>query len=301
MKITAFIFTVLLFCQMAGLGSSQTLPADTNERRSYVCSGLIQRISPDQRLITIHHKSIPGFMPEMTMDFSVKDTNQLKGLSRGDELSFNLIVLQDDAWIENLHCTQHGKATVGGSPDASTTAESRLKPGDPWPDAELLDEHGRSIHFSDFRGQTVALDFFFTRCPLPAYCPRLNNNFAETRRLLSSAPGHQTNFLFLSISFDPDYDAPDGLAGYARRFRGDGDSNCWLFAVASRDTLARLPRALGLILQRQGAGITHNLRTVVLGPQGRVFRQFDGNEWTPQELAGAMEEAGRQTIKKGPK
>jgi cytochrome oxidase Cu insertion factor (SCO1/SenC/PrrC family) len=40
-------------------------------------------------------------------------------------------------------------------------------------------------------------------------------------------------------------------------------------------------------------GVTHNLRTVVLDPQGRIFRQFDGNQWTPQELADAIVCAAR--------
>jgi cytochrome oxidase Cu insertion factor (SCO1/SenC/PrrC family) len=39
--------------------------------------------------------------------------------------------------------------------------------------------------------------------------------------------------------------------------------------------------------------MSHGLRTVVLDPQGRIFRQLDGNKWTPQELASAILEAGR--------
>jgi cytochrome oxidase Cu insertion factor (SCO1/SenC/PrrC family) len=31
----------------------------------------------------------------------------------------------------------------------------------------------------------------------------------------------------------------------------------------------------------------------VLDPQGHIFRQLDGNEWTPQELADAVLKAAR--------
>ena len=34
-----------------------------------------------------------------------------------------------------------------------------------------------------------------------------------------------------------------------------------------------------------GESISHNLRTVMLDPQGRICRQFDGNEWTAEHLA----------------
>jgi cytochrome oxidase Cu insertion factor (SCO1/SenC/PrrC family) len=44
-----------------------------------------------------------------------------------------------------------------------------------------------------------------------------------------------------------------------------------------------------------GGSLVHNLRTVVLDPQGRVFRQFDGNKWKAEELADAMAEASRLT------
>jgi cytochrome oxidase Cu insertion factor (SCO1/SenC/PrrC family) len=41
--------------------------------------------------------------------------------------------------------------------------------------------------------------------------------------------------------------------------------------------------------------MSHNLRTVVLDPQGRIFRQLDGNQWTPQQLADAILLAAHKT------
>jgi hypothetical protein len=37
------------------------------------------------------------------------------------------------------------------------------------------------------------------------------------------------------------------------------------------------------------------MRTVVLDPQGRIASQFDGNTWTPQQLADAIVQAARAT------
>jgi cytochrome oxidase Cu insertion factor (SCO1/SenC/PrrC family) len=39
--------------------------------------------------------------------------------------------------------------------------------------------------------------------------------------------------------------------------------------------------------------MSHNLRTVVLDPRGKIFRQLDGNQWTPQQLADAIREAAK--------
>jgi cytochrome oxidase Cu insertion factor (SCO1/SenC/PrrC family) len=51
------------------------------------------------------------------------------------------------------------------------------------------------------------------------------------------------------------------------------------------------------MIMRDGGNImSHNLRTVVLDPQGRIYRQLDGNEWTPKQLADAMLEAARPPV-----
>jgi len=139
----------------------------------------------------------------------------------------------------------------------------------------------------------LAFTFFYSRCPLPDYCPRMSNNFHETRKLILATPNAPTNWQFLSISFDPDFDTPEVLSNYGSVYRGD-DADRWLFASVSTRTLANLAPNLDLMIMRDGENImAHGLRTVVLDPQGRIFRQLDGNKWTPQELADAILEAAR--------
>ena len=41
----------------------------------------------------------------------------------------------------------------------------------------------------------------------------------------------------------------------------------------------------------EGGSFLHNLRTVVIDPQGRLYRQFDGNKWKAEELAQALVDA----------
>jgi len=54
---------------------------------------------------------------------------------------------------------------------------------------------------------------------------------------------------------------------------------------------------LDLMIMRQGNNISHNLRTVVLNPQGHIYKQFDGNQWTPQQLADAITQAARSAAR----
>jgi len=82
------------------------------------------------------------------------------------------------------------------------------------------------------------------------------------------------------------------LSNYANVYRGD-DANRWLFAAAATNVLADVAQRLDLMVMRQGNNISHNLRTVVLDPQGRIYKQFDSNQWTPQQLADAIMQTAR--------
>lgn len=234
-------------------------------------------------------------MPRMTMDLNVRDTNELAGVQAGDVVTFRL--LADDAthWIDNLRVVGrvHAPEDEGIDPEeaAFTLLPVReLNPGDLAPDVEFLDENGRVQRFSRLAGRAVAFSFIFTRCPLPDFCPLMNRSFAEARRLLRADSKAPTNWFFLSLSFDPEFDRPPVLRAYARGYRG-ADEDRWRFAVLGTNAIARLAPALDLRLIREQGSISHNLRTVVLDPQGRIHRQFDGNRWTARDLADALIEA----------
>jgi len=283
----------LLLLAVAGNSAN----ADDQTLHSYSARGIVEQIAPDHHQVTIHHQDIPGYMMEMTMDFPVQNTNELNGISPGDKITFTLVVSATNDWVENIRRTEQTVEVSTNTMPQMPDMMSELKVGDLLPDGEMTAENGRQIHFSDFRGQALAFTFFYTRCPLPDYCPLMNRNFAAARDLISSTADAPTNWEFLSISFDPGYDTPEALGNYAQVYRGE-NTNHWLFAAASIDTLAHVAPRLGLMVLRQGNGISHNLRTVVLDPQGRIYKQFDGNQWTPRELADALIDAAHDDASK---
>jgi protein SCO1/2 len=290
MKAIYFLCGLLLAagCQR----ESSAPPAPSSTTQTYVVRGVVQAIRPDLRQATIKHEKIPGYMAAMTMDFSVRDTNALAGLAPGDEITFNLVVTTDDDWIENLQRVGRKPVASASGPPGWHIAEPELAVGDPLPDAEFTSELGQKISFADYRGKAVAFTFFFTSCPLPEYCPRMNKNFLEARKLLKDDPNAPANWQMFSISFDSDVDQPLVLAGYAGIYRGLNPDR-WLFAVASTNTLAALAPKLDLRFWREAGSISHNLRTVVADTNGKIFKQFDGNDWTPQQLADAIVKAAR--------
>jgi len=255
--------------------------------KSYDARGIVRQIATDRRTATIQHEAITNFMAAMTMDFPVKNTNELQNIAPGDEITFKLLVAEKDSWIESVRFDSHVVEDVTNNVFIFHAPSAELKPGDPLPDFTLTAEDGRAVRFSDFRGRVLAFTFFFTRCPLPDFCPRMDLNFFEARTLLRAATDAPTNWQFLSISFDPEFDQPAMLSNYATYYR-QADADRWLFAVADTNTLASLAPLLDLRIAHEDNSISHNLRTVVLDPQGRIARQFDGNQWTAKELADAM-------------
>jgi len=288
-----------IFCVFLPLIAAISNPAsaapNTDDRtvQSYSAHGVVEQIAPDRSQVTIHHQAIPGYMMEMTMAFPVKDTNELGDISAGDKITFTLVVGRTNAWVEALHRVGHVATTPANSLPMTSGMFSMLKTGDTLPDGELVTEDQHRIHFSDLRGNAVAFTFFFTRCPLPNYCPLMNRNFYQVRTLLLSGTNTPANWQLLSISFDPEFDTPQVLSDYAVEFRGTNTAH-WLFADATTNTLAGLAPRLGLMVMRQGDNLSHNLRTVVLDPQGRIYRQFNGNQWTAQQLADALLKAAAE-------
>jgi protein SCO1/2 len=286
MKAPHLITTLLLVAANLAHANATNAPTQTHATR-----GLIRELAADHATAVIRHEAIPGYMPAMTMELNVRDTNELTGITVGDTVTFRLLANDDTHWIDQIKKVASAtNATPATTPTPQITTVKELVPGDPMPEATFLDERGRTIRFADFRGQAVAFTFFFTRCPLPDYCPLMNKNFSAARRQLQADTNAPANWSLLCISFDSEFDKPAVLAGYARTYRGN-DTNRWLFASASAATLKSLAPQLDLVVQQDGPGFSHNLRTVVLDTQGRIHRQFDGNRWTADDLAKALREA----------
>jgi len=265
----------------------------SNSVRAFSTRGVIRSIAPDLKTMVVRHEDIPGFMPKMTMEFDVRYTNEVRGLAPGDAISFMVKAGEDDSWIEGIKRASTNDSVLPPITDPASAAllhAADLKTGDTMPDAELLDEHGRNIKLSSFAGKAVAFTFIFTRCPLPEYCPRMNQHFSRARNLLLERADGPTNWQFISISFDPEFDKPGVLTRYAFSYRGQ-NADRWLFAAAPTNVMAAMAAQLDFRFANEGGSFIHNLRTVVLDPQRRVYRQFDGNKWKADELAQAMVEA----------
>ena len=94
----------------------------------------------------------------------------------------------------------------------------------------------------------------------------------------------------LSVSFDPDTDTPAVLRAHAGKLQAD--ASIWRFATAPRDTIDRFAAAFGVnVIREADATITHNLRTAVIDPAGRIAAIYDGTDWTADHIVADLRRA----------
>lgn len=260
---------------------TQPAPAE----RQFELRGQILAVRSPTELL-VQHEDIKGFMPAMTMPYKVRDT-QAQGYQAGDLIRATLVVTDTDAWITRIEKTGTAPLPEKEATDSASTAGTFLRSGDAAPDTALIDENGQPLSLAAWRGSAVAVTFIYTRCPLPQYCPTLDRRFAAVQQLVKSNSALSGRVRLLTVSFDPDADTAAVLRAHAKTL--GADPQIWRFASAPRGVVDRFAAAFGVSTMREAdRTITHNMRTAVIDPDGRVVTIYDGTEWTAEQLAADL-------------
>jgi len=274
---------VLITATLAGC-AGEPEPQGPVER--YDLRGAVVGVNRDTRTVTVKHEEIPGFMTAMTMPFNVRDDWVLEAAEPGAKIRAILAVQDLSSWIEEVVIT--APASGGAAADVMVP---QAQPGDAVPSIELTDQDGNRLVLADLEGSWYAFTFIYTRCPLPDFCPRMSEQFKVLQAEIESDPERYGDARLLSITIDPAYDSPAVLREYGLRYlasRGDAAFSRWRFARAEPDLLGELTGFTGLRHMPEGSEVVHNLRTVLVDPDGRVVELFVGNTWLPDELLAAL-------------
>src|SRR5438093_1577318 len=152
--------------------------------KSYHVDGVVVALDPVARTMLVSHRPIANYMPAMLMPFRVADARDLEALHPGARVEFSLEVGKQHSLARNI------RRTPGADIEIAPPKE-RLRIGDPVPP------------LAEYRGKVVAVNFIYTRCPLPDVCPRLSANFSAMQHRFRN-----TDLMLLSVTVDPDYDTP---------------------------------------------------------------------------------------------
>jgi len=120
----------------------------------------------------------------------------------------------------------------------------------------------------------------------------MSNNFAVVDKQLQQQSSIYDRTHLLSISIDPGYDTPEVLRSYGaahtERYQNETFAH-WEFASGTKDQVKGVAQFFGLRYYEGSDQIVHTLKTVIIGPDGKVAKVYSGNEWKPDEIVQEMQ------------
>ena len=262
----------------------------------YEVTGLVLTVDIPHRTVLVSHDPIPGFMDAMTMPYRVDNPRVLDTLKAGEKIEFTLVVGKTSSYITNVHVREYDSwerdpaqnrrlALLDEAMRSKAGSASTLSIGQTVSDFSLVDQTNRPVTLSEFRGKVVAITFIYTRCPLPDYCVRLSNNFAQLQKRFNTRMGR--DLVLLSITFDPDHDSPDVLAKYAETWKANVDG--WRFLTGTLSNVKQVCGMFGMNFWPDEGLLTHSLHTAIVDREGKLVANIEGNQFTAVQLGDLVE------------
>lgn len=295
MQPSAFVLAAL-FATVALTGCSRsgppaaTEPAAPAEKR-YPLTGEVLSVDPARKILIVHHEEIPGYMPEMTMEFRVAD-GDVAIAKPGQRIRAEMIPSDTSEYrLVNIWPDERAAASAVDAGSKALRQDTMIRGrgvyrevGEKAPDFVLYDQNGVVVQSGRFHGKQVMLNFIYTRCPVATMCPASTMKMMETQRLAKEAG--VPNIEFVSITLDPAYDTPGVLKEYAA-VRGIDTTN-FSFLTGPESAIKDLLAQFGVIAAFEGNIINHTLATVLIDADGRIIHRADGSVWAPKDFVAKM-------------
>ncbi len=295
MQPSALVLTAALAAlTLAGCNRSEpAAPAETAApaEKRYPLTGEVLSADPARKILIVHHDEIPGYMPEMTMEFLVS-AGDLAVIQPGMRIRAEMI--PSDTGDFRLEKIWPDDRTAAAAVEAGTKALRQdtmirgrgvyREVGEQAPEFVLYDQNGAVVQSARFRGKQVMLNFIFTRCPVATMCPASTMKMMAAQQLAKEAG--VPNIEFVSITLDPAYDTPGVLKEYAD-VRGIDTTN-FSFLTGPESAIKDLLAQFGVITAFEGNLINHTLATLLIDANGRIIHRADGSVWEPKDFVAKM-------------
>jgi protein SCO1/2 len=281
-RLAAALIAVVL---LSGIGCRRE--AATGRRKNYPMRGVVVSTDYPKAEVVVNQEAIPGLMGAMTMTYPLPNPGVLSDVHPGDEIKARLWAASDDAGGTKLRLDRVEVASRARPDEVSAIQYHVPVTGDVVPDFPLLNQDGRVIRLSDFKGKAVMVTFIHTRCDIAIYCPRVSEKFAEIEKSLAADPAVYAKTHLITISFDPAYDTPQVLRSYGAKYLGAATPGAFAhldFAAPAPADLLKMEQFFNLRVSGKGAALVHSLATVTIGKDGKVVGCSPTSDWPTSAL-----------------
>ncbi len=149
----------------------------------------------------------------------------------------------------------------------------------------LVNQEGRPFQLYDLKGKPVLVSFIFSRCPQAKMCPLTVTKNKQVLELIKKEKTKK-EIQFLFVTLDPEFDTPSVLKAFARTRHLD--SREFTLATGNPQALSDLASEFNVMGFKDGASVSHNMKTILLGADLSEVKQFKDNEWTAEEVLKAL-------------
>ena len=248
-------------------------------KKSYSVRGTILEVRKESNEFLIHHDEIPGFMMAMTMPFKLADSLDINRFGVGDSLKFRLEMEENKAYAANLQLL--GKGTLPETDDMWDDEYPPLEIGQIFTNVTFLDLDSNDVSLSDSDGKFRLISYIFTRCPMPNMCPAV----VTKNQYLAQVFKGDSNMEFILVSFDYTFDTPTVLKNYYGWLL---ESNPNLIVLSStghlNDIFSLAGQSYVSFWGVDENDIGHTLRSVLIDPERRLMKVFEGTDWRPEAV-----------------
>ena len=246
-------------------------------KKSYPVRGTILEVRKESNEFLIHHDEIPGFMMAMTMPFKLADSLDINRFGVGDSLKFRLEMEENKAYAANFQLL--GKGTLPETDDMWDDEYPPLEIGQIFTNVTFLDLDSNNVSLSDSDGKFRLISYIFTRCPMPNMCPAVVTKNQYLAQVFKADPKME----FVLVSFDYTFDTPAVLKNY---YGGILESNPNLSVLSStghlNDIFSLAGQSYVSFWGVDENDIGHTLRSVLIDPERRLMKVFEGTDWRPE-------------------
>jgi len=92
----------LLLTGCSSAPKAEEKAASKEAMKQYQLKGEIMGLDASQRVVTVKHGAIEGFMGAMTMGYPVKDPAEFSKIAMGDQITATVYVSGDDMYLGNF-------------------------------------------------------------------------------------------------------------------------------------------------------------------------------------------------------
>jgi len=156
---------------------------------------------------------------------------------------------------------------------ATLSGESIYQLGSAW-----LDENGKAVSLSHFRGKPLVLAMVYTSCH--GACPLIVSDMKKIEKALPDAV--RPNVQFALFSFDTERDTPLKLTAFAKAHALD--LTHWTLLTASANQVRELAAVLGVSYKKERSGdFAHSNVITLVDSEGIIRHQQVGLNQDPKE------------------